>query len=70
MALELQVRDYPPLQRSILETIREHGTVDASVLLKATGANRNTVKVHMRSLVEEGRLRLHGKAKGAWYSAI
>ena len=32
VALEREVVDYPPLQRQILETVREHGNVDAALL--------------------------------------
>jgi hypothetical protein len=32
-----------------------------------TGANRNTVKLHLRHLAEAGRLRLRGAGRGAWY---
>jgi DNA-binding HxlR family transcriptional regulator len=33
-----------------------------------TGANRNTLKVRLRELVSEGRVRRHGKARATWYS--
>jgi hypothetical protein len=32
-----------------------------------TGANRNTVKVHLKRLVQKRRLILEGTGKGAWY---
>lgn len=31
------------------------------------GANRNTVKLHLKQLVASGQLVLHGRARGAWY---
>ncbi len=67
MALEQQVRDYPPLQRMILETVREHGSVDAGLLLEATGANRNTLKDNLRRLVERGVLEKTGQRRGTRY---
>jgi DNA-binding IclR family transcriptional regulator len=31
-------------------------------------ANRNTVKLHLRQLVQQGYLEQHGTGKGTWYS--
>ena len=61
-ALEL-----PPLQQAILQTVREHGTVDAGLLLKETGANRNTLKDNLRRLVERGALERTGERRGTRY---
>ena len=33
-----------------------------------TGANRNTLKVHLRSLVEKRHLARHGTGKDSWYA--
>ena len=65
--LELQARELPPLQRAILETIREHGTGAASLLLTATGANRNTLKDNLRRLVDRGLLERIGSKRGTFY---
>ncbi len=65
--LEKQVIDYPPLQRAILETVREHGNVDAAMLLQATGANRNTLKDNLRRLVLRGVLDKSGQRRGTRY---
>ena len=67
IALERQVQDYPPLQRAILETVREHGSVDAGLLLKATGANRNTLKDNLRRLVQRGVLEKTGQRRATRY---
>jgi hypothetical protein len=32
-----------------------------------TGASRNTLKLHFRTLVERGHLNQHGAGRGAWY---
>jgi len=32
-----------------------------------TGASRNTVKTHLRRLVEDNFLEVVGKGRGAWY---
>lgn len=65
--LERDVTDYPPLQQQILETVREHGTVDAALLLQATGANRNTLKDNLRRLVQRGVLERSGQRRGTRY---
>ena len=67
VALEREARDYPPLQRAILEAVREHGDVDAGLLLKATGANRNTLKDNLRRLVQSGVLEKTGQRRGTRY---
>ena len=38
--------------------------------LGTTGANRNTVKLHFRRLVENNFLELVGKGRGAWYKLL
>lgn len=40
-------------------------TIAAAVT--ATGANRNTIKGHLRQLVADGRLIQRGKGRGTWY---
>lgn len=67
LALERGALDLPPLQQEILDTVREHGTVNASLLLKATGANRNTLKDNLRRLVERGVLERTGQKRGTRY---
>ena len=65
--LEKRALDLPPLQRAILETVREHGTARAALLLVATGTNRNTLKDNLRRMVERGLLERVGRSKGAFY---
>jgi Fic family protein len=67
IALEQRTHAFPPLQQAILETVREHGTVGAGLLLEATGANRNTLKDNLRRLVDHGVLRKHGERRGTLY---
>ena len=66
--LELRALQLSPLQNRILETIREHGSVDAALLLAATGANRNTLKDNMRRLVKLGLVDKSGERRGTRYS--
>src|SRR5690606_16150072 len=57
----------PELSVLILDVVREHGRVTVAEAARVSGASRNTIKVHLRSLVEQGHLRLHGAGRGAWY---
>lgn len=65
--LETGALSLTPLQQSILETVREHGSVDAALLLQATGANRNTLKDNLRRLVERQVLEKTGQRRGTRY---
>jgi len=57
----------PELSALILELVREHGRITISEVVKVSGVSRNTVKDHLRALVEQGHLQLHGERRGAWY---
>ena len=57
----------PELQLQIVEFAREHGRVTIGEAIKLTGASRNTLKQHFRSLVERGTLNQHGSGRGVWY---
>jgi Fic family protein len=67
LTIERDAQSLPPLQQSILDAIREHGTVDAGLLLRATGANRNTLKDNLRRLVQRGVLEKSGERRGTRY---
>ena len=60
--------DLPDLSVQILELAREHGRVTVAEAAKAAGANRNTVKDHLRALTEAGHLERRGAGRGTWYS--
>jgi Fic family protein len=57
----------PELSVQILELAREHGRVTVAAAARVSGASRNTVKDHLKALVEQGHLTLHGAGRGAWY---
>lgn len=57
----------PPLSQEILSLAKQHGRLTISDIVQFTGANRNTVKKHLQSLVATNRLAQHGKGKGTWY---
>ena len=60
--------DLPELSVQILELAREHGRVTVNEAEKATGASRNTIKDHIKSLTKNGQLERHGAGRGTWYS--
>jgi Fic family protein len=57
----------PALSLQIVEFARQHGRVTIGEAVKLTGASRNTLKQHFRTLVERGRLNQHGRGRGVWY---
>jgi Fic family protein len=57
----------PPLSEKLLQLVRERGRVTVRDGVALTGANRNTVKSHLRRLVLAGRVAQRGQRRGAWY---
>ncbi len=57
----------PKLAIEILELTKQHGRLTIGQIVKITGANRNTVKKHLQTLVTAKHLTQHGKGKGTWY---
>jgi Fic family protein len=57
----------PELALRIVEFAREHGRVQMGEALKVTGASRNTLKQHFRTLVQRGYLTQRGAGRGVWY---
>ena len=62
------VANLSELSVQILALIKGHGRASVSELSRATGGNRNTIKDHLRRLVEDGQLMKHGAGRGTWYS--
>jgi Fic family protein len=60
----------PELDERILSLARQHGRLSMSDALLLTRANRNTLKLHLRQLVEARRLKLLGRGRGAWYEVV
>lgn len=57
----------PELSAQIVELAKEHGRLTMAQIVKLTGANRNTIKTHLKSLVESRHLAQHGVGRGTWY---
>jgi Fic family protein len=67
LADELAAAKLPALSLQIIELIRNRGPTAISEAVSVTGANRNTVKVHFRRLVEDGHLLAEGVGRGVRY---
>jgi hypothetical protein len=58
----------PALSRQILELAKTRGEITAKEIEESTGANRNTVKAHLRKLASDNYLAQVGKGRGARYT--
>jgi len=59
--------EMPPLSGELLRIARDRGELTVREATTLSGANRNTVKLHLRQLVGRGMLRQEGVGKGTWY---
>jgi Fic family protein len=59
--------DLPELSVQILDLCRNHGRVSVAEAATMTGANRNTIKDHIKALTRAGHLVQHGAGRGTWY---
>jgi len=58
----------PVLSVQLIDLARNHGRVTVAQAVELTQANRNTVRTHLKRLVEAGHLKQHGSAgRGVWY---
>jgi DeoR/GlpR family transcriptional regulator of sugar metabolism len=57
----------PELSGTLLELARERGRITVAEAARITGASRHTIKDHLKALVDQGHLILHGAGRGAWY---
>lgn len=69
---ELAATKMPRLSLQIIELIKGRGATSIGEAVAATGANRNTVKVHFRNLVNDGHLgkRRRGSRHEVSYSVL
>ena len=58
----------PKLSVTILKMVQENGQVKISDILDVEDAHRNTVKKHLRKLVQENYLDVHGTGRGTYYT--
>jgi Fic family protein len=60
----------PELSLQIIDAVKERGRISIGEIVTLTGANRNTVKKHLASLVEAKHLSQHGTRRGTWYGSV
>ena len=60
----------PELSLQLLELARERGRLTVADAVTVTGANRNTVKLHLRKLVQAGHFAQYGAGRGVWYGLV
>ena len=58
----------PALSRQILELAKTRGEITITEIEDSTGANRNTIKVHLKKLAERHYLAQLGKGRGVLYT--
>ncbi|WP_246618010.1 hypothetical protein [Rhizobium populisoli] len=67
MERERILADMPELSVTLLEFSREHGQITVAEAASISHASRHTIKDHLKALVDQGHLVLHGAGRGAWY---
>jgi len=58
-----------PTSEQLLVLAKERGSLTITEAVTVLGINRNTVKLHLRQLVNQGYLEQHGSGKATWYSS-
>ncbi|MNI27886.1 Adenosine monophosphate-protein transferase SoFic [compost metagenome] len=64
---KLVLAKLPDLALQIVDFTRDHGRITMAESIRLTESNRNTLKQHFRTLVEQGHLIQHGSGRGTWY---
>src|SRR5262245_29930202 len=59
-----------PLDEQLIQLIRQHGRVTLADAEKLTQANLNTLKLHLRQLVQAGHIQLLGRGRSSWYEVV
>lgn len=65
---KIMVEQLPELSLQILDLARQLDKITNAMIVRATRANRNTVKKHLQALVDSGHLQKLGLGKGTAYS--
>ena len=58
----------PALSRQILELVKTRGEITVKEIQSSTGANRNTIKLHLKKLVGDNYLLRVGQGRGVRYT--
>lgn len=65
---KIVLANLPDLSLAILELLRARGRISVAEATALTGGNRNTVKAHLRRLLDAGHVVQHGAGRGVWYA--
>ncbi len=57
----------PTMSLRIMDVAQARGRVTMGEIITLTGGKRDTIKSHLRALVEHGRLHRYGRGRGVWY---
>jgi Fic family protein len=57
-----------PVSEQLLVLAKERGRLTITDAVTLLGVNRNTVKLHLRQLVQQSYLEQHGSGKATWYA--
>ena len=56
-----------PLAEELLRIVDSHGRLTVRQAVSLTGANRNTIRHHLKQLVTTGKFAQRGRGRGTWY---
>jgi Fic family protein len=65
---EQRLEKLPPVSARLVAVARERGRLTIAEAVTLLDVNRNTAKLHIRKLVENGYLVQHGTGKATWYT--
>lgn len=65
---KILLKALPPLNQQIIELLKEQGRLTITELAALTGANRNTLKKALATLVKEQHISQNGMGKATWYT--
>lgn len=67
---ERRMTNLSPLAEQLFRLAREHGSLTVRDAVTFSGANRNTVKAQLRTLVEHRMLAVRGRSRGSRYEPV
>jgi Fic family protein len=64
----LMLGNLSALEEKIVKLARSRGRISVGEIIRATGANRSTIKLRLAALVRGGTLAKHGRGRTTWYA--
>ena len=61
-------KEMPVLSQQIIGLIRERRQIKIAEIEKLTGQNRSTIKLHLNTLMRQGKISRHGRGPATWYT--